>query len=170
MSSGTVSAAVLADRYAGALFELAEQGDSLDRVAADLADLGAMVRESDDLHRLIRSPLIARADQARVLGRIVKKAEMSALVRNFVGVVTNNGRLVALSGMIAAFHNRLARERGEIQAQIISASALSGKQTTNIVEALKKAVGAAVDLETKGERSEERRVGKECRARGSPRK
>jgi len=74
---------------------------------------------------------------------------MSALVRDFVGVVAGNGRLSALSAMITAFHKRLARERGEVQAQVISASALSGKQTKSIVEALKKAVGAAVDLETK---------------------
>ncbi len=149
MSSGTMGVAVLADRYAGALFELAEQGGLLDRVAADLADLGAMIRESDDLSRLIGSPLVLRADQARGMGGIVEKAEMSSLVRDFVGVVAGNGRLFALSAMIAAFHKRLARERGEVQARIISASALSGKQTANIVEALKKAVGAAVDLETK---------------------
>jgi F-type H+-transporting ATPase subunit delta len=144
-----MGAAVLAGRYAGALFELAEQGGLLDRVAADLAELGEMIGENDDLYRLINSPLIPRADQARGLDRIVEKAEMSDLVRNFVGVVAGNGRLFALSAMIAAFHKRLARERGEVQAQIISASALSGKQTTNIVKALKKAVGAAVDLETK---------------------
>ncbi len=149
MSSGTISAALLAGRYAGALFELAEQDGLLDRVAADLDGLGAMIRGSDDLSRLLRSPLILRVDQARVLARIVKKAQMSALVHNFVGVVAGNGRLGALSTMIAAFHKRLARERGEVQAQVISASALSGKQTKNIVEALKKSVGAAVDLETK---------------------
>ena len=144
-----MGAAVLAGRYAGALFELAEQDDLLDRVAADLADLGDMIRENDGFRRLISSPVISRADQAGCLGRIVKKAKMSALVRNFVGVVARNGRLFAISAMITAFHKRLARERGEVQAQIISASVLSGKQTTNIIKALKKAVGAAVDLETK---------------------
>ncbi len=144
-----MSTAGLAGRYAGALFELAEQDGLLDPVAADLADLGSMIRGSDDLNRLIRSPLILRADQARCLDRIVKKAKMSSLVRDFVGVVAGNGRLPALSAMITAFHKRLARERGEVQARVISAAALSGKQTKSIVEALKKAVGAAVDLETK---------------------
>jgi len=38
--------AVLAGRYAGALFELAEQDGLLDRVAADLADLGTMIRQA----------------------------------------------------------------------------------------------------------------------------
>lgn len=149
MSSGTIGAAGLAGRYAGALFDLAEQDGLLDRVAADLGGLGAMIRENDDLHRLILSPVIRRADQARALGLVLEKAEFCDLVRNFVGVVARNRRLYALSGMIAAFHKFLAVHRGEIQAEVVSASALTKNQTVNVAEALKKAVGAVVDLEAR---------------------
>ncbi|MEE8203468.1 MAG: F0F1 ATP synthase subunit delta, partial [Alphaproteobacteria bacterium] len=50
----------LAGRYATALFELAVEDDELDRVSADLASLNAMLDESADLKRLVRSPVLSR--------------------------------------------------------------------------------------------------------------
>src|ERR1700736_6292366 len=46
----------LADRYATALFDLADERKSLDQVADDLRQLRAMLAESAELRRLIRSP------------------------------------------------------------------------------------------------------------------
>ena len=45
-----------AARYAAALFELADEQKSLDQVASDLRTLRALIAESPDLRRLIRSP------------------------------------------------------------------------------------------------------------------
>ncbi|MEQ8195887.1 MAG: F0F1 ATP synthase subunit delta, partial [Rhodospirillales bacterium] len=58
MPSENTGAADLAGRYATALFELAESGNQLDQVAADLTQLRAMIDGSADLRRLIRSPVI----------------------------------------------------------------------------------------------------------------
>jgi F-type H+-transporting ATPase subunit delta len=50
----------LAERYATALFELADERHALDAVAGDLRELRAMLHDSPDLMRLIRSPVLAR--------------------------------------------------------------------------------------------------------------
>src|ERR1700704_6325548 len=53
----------LADRYAAALFELADERRLLDAVAGDLRELRTMLHESGDLVRLLRSPVVSRAEQ-----------------------------------------------------------------------------------------------------------
>jgi len=149
VSSETIGATGLAGRYAGALFELAEAEGQLDLVAGDLGRLRALIRENDDLHRMIRSPVIPRAEQAMAMAEILLQDHMCPLVRQFVGVVAQNRRLFALPSMIVAFNRILAEHRGEVSAQVISAAKLTETQTTMVADALEAAVGQGVALEAK---------------------
>ena len=91
-------------RYATALFELARDAKSIDKVGGDLERFAALLSESADLTRLVRSPVYSTQDQARAIGAILKKAKISGLTANFIGLVTNNRRLFAVRDMISAFH------------------------------------------------------------------
>src|ERR1700733_3871431 len=55
----------IAERYAIALFDLADERKALDEVAADLRGLRDLIAGSSDLKRLIRSPVLARAAQGK---------------------------------------------------------------------------------------------------------
>ena len=149
MSSKTTGATGLAGRYAAALFDLAEAEKLLDQAAEDLGTLGDMIGESDDLRRLIRSPVISREDQNRAIGTIMERAGICDLIRRFVGVVTQNRRLFALPDMILAYVNILARHRGEATAEVVSAKALTEKQFTDIGDSLKKAIGSKITVDAK---------------------
>lgn len=149
MTSEPVGANGLAGRYASALFDLADDAKELDRVADDLKRLGAMIRDSSDLDRLIRSPVIAREDQKRALAALMEKAGTGALTRKFVGLVAQNRRLFALPGMIAAYQAKLAERRGETTAEIVSAKALTAPQLDALAESLKKALGTKVAVDAR---------------------
>jgi F-type H+-transporting ATPase subunit delta len=145
--SGTAG---LAARYAAALFELADEAKQLDSVAADLKTVKAMVDGSADLRRLVRSPVLTRADQGKAMAAVLQQAGVSDLVRRFVALVAENRRLFALVDMIDAYLGELARRRGEVTATVTSAVALSEAQIAAVTDALKRAVGGkvAVDLKT----------------------
>lgn len=134
----------LAARYAAALFELAEEKKQLDQVAADLASLKAVIAGSGDLARLIRSPVLSRAEQSRALAAVLEKAGMSELVRRFVGLVAQNRRLFVLPDMIDAYLSQLAERRGEVTAEVVSARPLSDAQRDAVAAALRKAIGGKV--------------------------
>ena len=55
----------LAQRYAAALFDLADERHELDAVAADLRELRTMLTQSADLTRLLRSPVLSREAQGQ---------------------------------------------------------------------------------------------------------
>jgi F-type H+-transporting ATPase subunit delta len=139
----------LADRYATALFELAEADKSLDTVASELQRLRDLIAGSGDLQRLIRSPVISRDDQRRAMEAVLATLGSSDLTRRFIGLLAQNRRLFALPDIIAAFVRRLANRRGETTAEVTSASVLSKDQLASITSALKKAVGTQVVLATR---------------------
>ncbi len=147
MAADSSGATGLAGRYATALFELAEYDKQLDEVADDLQQLGAMIADSEDLSRLIRSPIISRDDQVKAMDAVSEAASFSTLTRNFVGVVAENRRLFALVGMIKAYQALLATSRGEVSAEVVSAKALSDKQLAAIEDALKQAIGSKVQVD-----------------------
>lgn len=149
MSSDNAGAAGLAGRYATALYELAEADKQLDQVADDLSGIATMINESDDLARLIRSPVISRADQSKAMAAVLEKAGAAELTRRFVGVVAENRRLFLLDAMIKQFQALLAARRGELTAEVVSAIKLTDKQHKAIEDELKRAMGAKVAVETK---------------------
>lgn len=138
----------LAGRYALALYELADQNKQLDAVAGDLTNLRSLIQENGDLHSLIRSPVYGRDQQAKAIAAVLEKGGASDLVRRFVGVVAENGRLFALPRMIEAFVAELRRRRGEVTAKVISARALSDAQRNELAETLQKKVGGKVEIDT----------------------
>jgi F-type H+-transporting ATPase subunit delta len=137
----------IAGRYAAALYELANEGKALDPVAADLSALKALIGESADLVRLLRSPLIDRGDKAAAMNRVLLQAGANDLTRRFIGVVAGNNRLFALPGMIDAFLAELARRRGEVTAEVASARPLGERQLAAITETLRAALGGRVAVE-----------------------
>jgi F-type H+-transporting ATPase subunit delta len=136
----------LAGRYAAALFDLADESKQLDAVAGDLSALKAAIAESDDLRRLIRSPLYSREQQARAMAAVLAKSGACDLTRRFVLLTAQNRRLFALTRMINAYLAELAKRRGEVSAEVTSARALTAAQQAALGDALKKAVGGKVNM------------------------
>jgi len=60
----------LASSYATALYALADEGKALDQTADDLRGLKTALGESEDLRRLVRSPLLSRDVQGEVTAQV----------------------------------------------------------------------------------------------------
>lgn len=149
MASQTGSRSGIAERYASALYDLADEQKALDQVAADLRGFANALDESDDLQRLVRSPAMSRDDQVRALQAVADKGGMSKLTSNFLGLIARNRRLFAVEQMIGAFLDILAERRGEVTASVTTATELTDAQRGRIVDAVKAAVGANAQIETR---------------------
>jgi F-type H+-transporting ATPase subunit delta len=146
VATETTGATGLAGRYATALFDLASSENALDQVAADLRALAAVIDGSDDLNRMVRSPVISRADQGTAMDAILDAAGAEALTRKFVGVVAANRRLFALTDIIEGYLAILAGRRGEVTADVASAAPLTDRQHSDILAALTNTLGGSVSI------------------------
>jgi F-type H+-transporting ATPase subunit delta len=139
----------LAERYAAALFELADERHALDAVAGDLRELRTMLAGSGDLLRLVRSPVLSRAEQGKAMAALADNAKLSKLTADFIAIVARNRRLFAVPAMIAAYLAKLAARRGEVTAEITAAQPLSEAQQGALGEQLRRVVGSRVTIEVK---------------------
>ena len=139
----------IAERYASAVYELADEGRVLDETAADLKALQALLEESEDLQTLIRSPLIDADAKAAAVAEVLRQAGASDLTRRFIGVIARNNRLFVLPAVIKAFLAELAARRGEITAEVTSAQPLKPSQLESVTNALRNALGGKVSVDAK---------------------
>jgi F-type H+-transporting ATPase subunit delta len=131
----------LAQRYAIALFELAQEEHALDPVAKDLETLRQLIDGNDDLKRLVKSPVFTREEQGAAIGAILDRVKVHALTRRFVLFVATQRRLFAFQDIARSFAQRLADLRGEMTARVTSASQLSSTQVAALKATLKTAFG-----------------------------
>lgn len=139
----------MSGRYATALFELARDEKSVDAVKADLDKFLAMLADSADLTRLVRSPVFGADSQAKALAAVLEKAGIGGISAKFLKVLTANRRLFAVSDVIRAFNALVAKFKGEAMADVTVAEKLSDKNLDALKSALKSVTGKDVALNVK---------------------
>jgi F-type H+-transporting ATPase subunit delta len=139
----------VAGRYASALFELARDQRAVDAVAGDLDRFDALIRESPDLQRLVRSPVFTAEEQGKAVGAILDQAGIGGLAGNFIRLVTTNRRLFALPDMIRGYRKLVAESKGIVRAEVRLAEPPSDRVLNDIKAALREVASAEVDVDVK---------------------
>ena len=149
MAAEDPSVSGVSGRYATALFEVARDEKSIDAVRADLDRFEAMLNDSADLKRLVRSPVFSAGEQSKALIAVLDKAGIAGVSANFLKVLTANRRLFVVTDVIRAFRALVAKFKGEATADITVAEALSEKNLDALKTALKTVTGKDVALNVK---------------------
>jgi F-type H+-transporting ATPase subunit delta len=136
-------------RYATALFELARDERAIDAVLLDLDQFNAMLDDSGDLRRLVRSPVFSADMQVKALTVVLDRAGITGISANFLKVLTANRRLFAVADVIRAFRALVAKFKGEAAADVTVAEPLSDKNLDALKTALKSVTGKDVALNVK---------------------
>jgi F-type H+-transporting ATPase subunit delta len=139
VSSGATG---LAGRYAGALYALAIDNNRVDTINGELGNLSDLLGESQDLKKLVDSPVLSRGEQQIAITTIMEKAGADVLIVKFLGTLAVNGRLSALSRVIQAFQQEHARRRGQVSAEVISAVALDNSRKAIVEKTVARLAGS----------------------------
>ena len=140
----------MAGRYAQALYQLALEKGATDQVAADLKSFAALIAESADLARLVRSPVFSSQEQVKALGAVFDRVGITGLTANFIKLVATKRRLFAIGDMSANYARLHDAARGVTRADVTVAEPLAAEH----LEALKSALlqvsgGKSVDVAVK---------------------
>ena len=122
------SAGGLADRYATALYALADDNHVLDAVVSQMESLGRVIDSSSDFRRLLESPLIDVKTATVAAQAVLTQEGFGKEVRDFVGVIAVNRRLRVLRDIVSAFASLVADRRGIVTAHVASAHPLNEVQ------------------------------------------
>ena len=136
----------IAQRYATAIFEIAEESKALDSLETSLNDLAAALDGSEDLQTLISSPLLSRGEQERAITAVAAKMGLDPVLGNTLSLMARKRRLFVVLALIAALRARLADARGEVTAEVTSAKALTKTQSEKLAKTLAGRVGKKVTV------------------------
>ena len=132
----------MAGRYAQALFDLAKESNTTDRVAGDLTTFQALITESDDLRRFLRSPAFSSEEQVKALGALLNKAGIAGTAANFLKLVAEKRRLFAVEDMIRDYNTLNDAERGVSRAEVTVAAPLKDADMLALKDALASVAGS----------------------------
>jgi F-type H+-transporting ATPase subunit delta len=140
----------VAGRYASALFSLAQDQREGPAVADSLARFDALITESPDLERLVRSPVFSAAEQLKALDAVLAQAGIDGVAANFIRLVASKRRLYFIREMIADYRKLYDTSRGVTRAEVTSAAPLTDANVASLKESLRTASGGReIDLDMK---------------------
>ena len=137
----------LARPYAEAIFRLALERKTL-KTWSEMLQLAATVAADPQVAALIDNPRVPRERfVAFFLDVAGKKLDKDAA--NFIRLLSENHRLALLPEIASLYELLRTQAEGRVEAEVISASAVSDAQLKDIAAALKKRLGRDIDLSTR---------------------
>lgn len=137
----------LAERYAGALVDVALEKHQADQVKQELAAFAALVRESPELHSFLANPAIARSAKHAAIEQLVARMGASRTLRNYLFVIVDQRRAGMLVEIEEAFSRILDARLGITQAAVASATELSAQERAELVAVLDRLTGEKVQAQ-----------------------
>jgi F-type H+-transporting ATPase subunit delta len=134
----------VATTYADALHGAAADQESVDEVARDLEAFTAAMRESRELGLVLRNPDIEQADRRAVIEALTEDAH--PLIRNFLLVLLDRGRLPELPEIERAFAAKVTEAEGRIEVHAITAVPLTDDLRRRVIAKLEEKTGRRVEL------------------------
>jgi F-type H+-transporting ATPase subunit delta len=114
------------------------------KTLAEAQQISALVRESGELREVWVAPSISPEQKRAVLDAIVKRAGVSQMVRNFVAVLIDKGRVNFLQEIIAEFARELNSRLGFAEAEITTIRELSANERSALESDLAKITGKKI--------------------------
>jgi F-type H+-transporting ATPase subunit delta len=129
--------------YAEALLEAAGEKGRLAEVREDLAEFAEAVASTDELRSFLRNPQIEPHVKRDALAALL--AEADKLVRNFLLLLADKGRIAEIEEIHAEFERLIAQEARVLELELTTAVELSDEEAAHVVRRIEDAAGRRVE-------------------------
>jgi F-type H+-transporting ATPase subunit delta len=143
--SASISSGI-AQRYATAVFDIAREENALEALESDVDALDAALAESEDLRRMVTSPIYPRDEQGRAVAALGDRMKLSQTMIGALGLMARNRRLFTVAPLLSILRRMIAEEKGEVSADVTSATVLTKAQADKLAATLKERFGKQVKL------------------------
>jgi F-type H+-transporting ATPase subunit delta len=129
--------------YAEALLEAAGEKGRLAEVREDLAEFAGAVASMDELRSFLRNPQIDSHVKRDALAELL--ADADELVRNFLLLLAEKGRIAEITEIHAEFERLIAQEARVLELELTTAVELSDDEAAQLVRRFEDAAGRRVE-------------------------
>ena len=135
--------------YASALMSLAKSNNLSEEFGNEIRSLLGLLESSEDLRQFLGNPLI-KPDAKKAVIQQIAGEEMNPLMRNFLRLLVDKGRILFLEGIGKQYLTKLRELNQTVLAEVTSAVPLSDAQKQTVREKVQAMTSARqVEIETK---------------------
>ena len=139
--------------YAKALHALAKEQDRTDVVARELAAVVELLAADAALTAFLAQPGVSAAAKRAVAVELAQRLGVSALTRDFLGLVADHGRGAELPAIAEAYRDLVDADAGRVRARVRSAIPLTDAERAGLAARLGAALGKTVVVEERVDRA-----------------
>ncbi|HAN31370.1 MAG TPA: hypothetical protein DCQ06_07215 [Myxococcales bacterium] len=140
-------------RYAQAMVELADEGNTHAEMRADFDKLAAVLKEVPEAVELLSNPTIAQSKRRELLQDLIGKLQLGSAIGNLAKLLLDKGRFNVVDDIHATFSELLDARSGKVTAEVTSAKTLTDESVKQIQAALASRLGKQVVVETQVDES-----------------
>jgi len=137
---------IIAQRYADALMDCANDGLSKNDIYNQIKDVELSLNNSEDLQNVMSSPIVSTEEKKNVISKIFEN-NVNRTVLNFLKLLVDKNRFNILTSIVDEYKNTLDRQNGILELKLTSAIDLNDEEKENIKSKLKEILSRELELE-----------------------
>lgn len=142
-----MSVGAIAERYAQAIFELADAQNELSPVRDQLASFATAVSGSEELRSTLTNPLVPVKQRDELIKALGERLGLSALAVRSLLVIAVRGRMSNLTSIVERLSVLVDEKDGVLRASVTTATELPESYFQSLVEKIQAATPKRVVLE-----------------------
>jgi len=136
---------VIGSRYAEALFQVGEENNNTDKLYEELKEVVSIIVSNKELSGVIKSPLVGKEDKKNLIENIFK-GQISLEISNFLKIVIDKDRVVALQEVEKSFKALLNEKNNILEGTVISAVTMEESELNKLQDKLSNKYNKKVTL------------------------
>ncbi|MBM7557011.1 ATP synthase F1 subunit delta [Halanaerobacter jeridensis] len=136
----------IAEKYADALFELAQEEDELETIVDEFDEVAALVEENEELNQVLEHPGLDYKQKKKILEEVFS-GQLSTTFLNFIKLLIDKKREVYLPQIHQQFIDMLAAKENRLTVAVETPIELSDKHQSKLKDKLQSALDKKIELE-----------------------
>ncbi|MET1248665.1 F0F1 ATP synthase subunit delta [Sporolactobacillus sp. STCC-11] len=139
---------IVANRYARALFEVAEERDAIDTIESQLHIVAESLYEHENLRQVLMHPQVSGENKKELVNKLFEH-QAGVEVLNLLRLLIDRKREAILDEVLEAFTHMANEKRGILDVIVTTAVALEEQEKQELAQRLGKALGKKLSIHVK---------------------
>lgn len=139
---------IVANRYAKALFEVAEERDAVDSIESQLTSVTHAIMENEDLRRVLLHPQVNGSEKKTLVNKLFEK-EAGLEVMNLLRLLIDRKRESIIDEVLEAYTHMADFKRGILDVTVTTAVPLDEEEQQDLAQRLGNVLGKKLRMHIK---------------------
>ena len=135
------------ERYARALFELANENSEIDKIENNINNFLSIYNSSEEFKNFIKNPTKTIENQFNVINVISEKFGFEKNLKNFLCLLVKKRRIFFVYKIVQNFLRLCSMKRGEVKASLVSSKKLSEDELKDLSTDFSKSMGSIIKFD-----------------------